>query len=197
MILREGKLKKIQSRAVMEHNLDYTISLLTHTPAALNALLRDLPEIWTLRNEGEKTWSAFDVVGHLNYAERANWIPRAKSILQFGETRAFDPFDREGQSREIQGKSLGQLLDEFAHLRSENITELRALNLQPKDLERRGLHPSLGVITLSELLATWAAHDLTHLHQISRIMAHQYQDTVGPFSRFLGVLKCAGHSATA
>jgi len=197
MILREGKLKKIQSRAVMEHNLDYTISLLTHTPAALNALLRDLPEIWTLRNEGEKTWSAFDVVGHLNYAERANWIPRAKSILQFGETRAFDPFDREGQSREIQGKSLGQLLDEFARLRSENITELRALNLQPKDLERRGLHPSLGVITLSELLATWAAHDLTHLHQISRIMAHQYQDTVGPFSRFLGVLKCAGHSATA
>jgi len=181
----------------MEHNLDYTISLLTHTPAALNALLRDLPEIWTLRNEGEKTWSAFDVVGHLNYAERANWIPRAKSILQFGETRAFDPFDREGQAREIQGKSLGQLLDEFARLRSENITELRALNLQPKDIERRGLHPSLGVITLSELLATWAAHDLTHLHQISRIMAHQYQDTVGPFSRFLGVLKCAGHSATA
>src|SRR5579864_7311396 len=197
MILREGKLKKIQSRAVMEHNLDYTISLLTHTPAALNALLRDLPEIWTLRNEGEKTWSAFDVVGHLNYAERANWIPRAKNLLQFGETKAFEPFDREGQAREIQGKSLAQLLDEFARLRRENLGELRALNLQKSDLERRGRHPSLGAVTWSELLATWAAHDLTHLHQISRTMAHQYRDAVGPFGRYLGVLQCAGHSASS
>ena len=104
----------------MEHNLQHTISLLTRTPAALNALLRDLPETWTLRNEGENTWSAFDVVGHLNNSERTNWMPRARMLLQFGETREFEPFDRFRQSRESQGKSLGQLLDEFARLRSEN-----------------------------------------------------------------------------
>jgi len=179
----------------MEHNLEHTISLLTRTPAALNALLRDLPETWTLRNEGEKTWSVFDVVGHLIYAERMNWIPRAKTVLQFGETRAFEPFDRLGYVRESQGKSLGQLLDEFARARSESLGELRALNLRPEDLARRGRHPAVGTVTLSELLATWAAHDLTHLHQISRIMAHQYREAVGPWSKFLGVLQCAGHSS--
>ena len=179
----------------MEHNLENTISLLTRTPAALNALLRDLPEAWTSRNEGEDTMSAFDVVGHLINAERTNWMPRAKMVLQFGETQAFEPFDRWAQLRESQGKSLGQLLDEFARLRSENLSELRALNLRKEDLDRRGRHPTLGVVTLSELLAAWAAHDLTHLHQISRIMAFQYQEAVGPYSAFLGVLKCAGHSS--
>jgi len=97
--------------------------------------------------------------------------------------------------RESAGKSLGQLLDEFARLRSENLDGLRALNLQPEDFQRRGRHPALGIVTLSELLATWAAHDLTHLHQISRIMAHQYREAVGPWIRFLGVMHCAGHSA--
>jgi hypothetical protein len=181
----------------MEHNLPHTISLLSRTPAALNALLRDLPESWTLRNEGESTWSAFDVVGHLIHAERADWIPRAKMILQFGETQTFAPFDRSGHAREIQGKSLAQLLDEFAHVRSENLAELRALNLQPEDLQRRGRHPVFGAVTLSQLLATWTAHDLTHLHQISRIMAHQYREAVGPWSVYLGVLQCAGHSSSS
>jgi len=180
----------------MEHNLPHTISLLTRIPATLNALLRDLPEAWTFPNEGENTWSAFDVVGHLIHAERADWMPRVKIVLQFGETQAFASFDRSGHVREIQGKSLGQLLDEFARLRSENLGELHALNLRPEDLERRGRHPALGVVTLSELLATWAAHDLTHLHQISRVMAHQYREAVGPWSEYLGVLQCAGHSST-
>jgi len=189
------KIAAFESRNTMEHNLEHTISLLTRTPAALNALLRDLPETWTLRNEGENTWSAYDVVGHLNHSERTNWIPRAKMLRQFGETQAFEPFDRWGQVRESQGKSLGQLLDEFVRLRSENLAELRSWNLRQEDLERRGKHPALGVVTLSELLASWAAHDLTHLHQISRIMAHQYREAVGPWSRNLGVLKCAGHSS--
>jgi hypothetical protein len=179
----------------MEHHLQHTISLLTRTPAALNALLRDLPEMWTLRNEGENSWSAFDVVGHLIHAERTDWIPRARVVLQFGESKPFAPFDRSGHLRETQGKSLEQLLDEFARVRSESLSELRALNLQREDLELRGRHPALGVVTLSELLATWAAHDLTHLHQISRIMAYQYRDAVGPWSRYLGVLQCAGHSS--
>lgn len=179
----------------MEHNLDHTISLLTRTPAALDALLRDLPDAWTSQNEGENTWSAFDVVGHLIHGERTDWMRRTGMILQFGETQAFEPFDRLGQLRESQGKSLGQLLDEFARLRSENLAELRALNLRQEDLERRGRHPALGVVTLSELLATWAMHDLTHLHQVSRILAHQYREAVGPWSAYLGVLHCDGHSS--
>jgi len=179
----------------MEFDLGHTISLLSRTPAVLNTLLGDLPETWTLRNEGENTWSAFDVVGHLIHGERTDWMPRARMILQSGEAQTFEPFDRWGHVRESQGKSLGQLLEEFGGLRLENLIELRALNLRQEDLERRGRHPALGIVTLSELLATWAAHDLTHLHQISRVMAHQYREAVGPWSAYLGVLRCAGHSS--
>jgi len=179
----------------MEFDLGHTISLLNRTPAVLKTLLGDLPETWTLRNEGENTWSAFDVVGHLIHGERTDWMPRTRMILQSGEAQTFESFDRWGHVRESQGKSLGQLLEEFAGLRSGNLSELRALNLRQEDLERRGRHPALGVVTLSELLATWAAHDLTHLHQISRVMAHQYREAVGPWIAYLGVLRCAGHSS--
>jgi len=179
----------------MEHHLPDTISLLSRTPAALDALLRDLPETWTLCREGENTWSVFDVVGHLIHGERTDWMPRARMVLEFGETRTFVPFDRGGHVQESRGKSLGQLLDEFARLRSENLAELRACNLRQEDLERRGRHPALGVVTLSQLLATWAAHDLTHLHQVSRVMAYQYREAVGPWRKYLGVLQCTGHSS--
>jgi len=179
----------------MEFNLEDTIALLSHTPAVLNALLRGLPDAWTLANEGENTWSAFDIVGHLIHGERTDWIPRAKMILEFGESRAFTPFDRLAQERESHGKSLSNLLDEFSALREENLRELRSLNLQPRDLRRRGKHPSLGVVTLSQLLAAWTVHDLTHLHQISRVFAHQYRESVGPWSAYLGVLHCAGRSS--
>jgi hypothetical protein len=179
----------------MEHDLQHTVSLLSRTPVALDALLRDLPDAWILGNEGENTWSPADVVGHLIHCERTDWLPRARMVLQAGESQTFEPFDRWGYQRGNQPKSIGPLLDEFARLRSENLIELRAWKLRPEDLERRGRHPSLGVVTLSQLLATWAAHDLTHLHQISRVMAHQYREIVGPWSEYLGVLQCAGHSA--
>ena len=171
------------------------IALLSRTPATLDTLLRGMPSIWAHSNEGKETWNAFDIVGHLVAGERTDWMPRLRILLEHGETRPFDPFDRFAQSRESQGKSLEQLLDEFARLRKENLTTLQALNLQPQDLSRRGKHPSLGVVTLSQLLATWAVHDLTHLHQLSRVMAHQYRDAVGPWSVYLGVLQCTGHSA--
>ena len=150
----------------------------------------------SLKNEGENTWTIFEVVGHLVYAERSNWIQRAKVVLEHGENGRFEHFDRLGYIRESEGKSMGQLLDEFARLRSQNLEQLRAMNLSDTDLERKGQHPTFGLVTLSQLLATWPAHDLTHLHQISRILAYQYRDTVGPFKIFLGVMKCGGHSSS-
>jgi hypothetical protein len=176
-------------------SLRESIALLTRTPATLNALLGGLPDVWTHSNEGKDTWSAFDIVGHLNVAERTDWMPRVRTILEHGETRPFDPFDRLAQKKESEGKSLEQLLDDFARLRSENLAALQALNLQSADLARRGTHPALGSVALSELLATWAVHDLTHLHQLSRVMAYQYREAVGPWNAYLGVLKCSGHSA--
>jgi hypothetical protein len=172
-----------------------TVAVLERTPATLNALLRGLPDVWTSRNEGSDTWSAFDIVGHLLFADRTDWLPRARVILESGESRPFDPFDRLGQVKGSQGKLLEQLLDDFTQLRNESLASLRALNLQPEDFDRRGKHPALGTVTLSELLATWAVHDLTHLHQLTRVMGHQYRDAVGPFRAYLGVLHCGGHSA--
>jgi hypothetical protein len=171
------------------------LALLSRTPDSLSALLRGLPDMWVLRNEGRDTWSAFDIMGHLIAGERTDWIPRLRIILENGEARQFDPFDRLAQFEESQGKSLGQLLDDFARLRRDNLDALQTLNLQHEDWTRRGKHPSLGVVTMSELVATWAVHDLTHIHQLSRVMAHQYRSAVGPWSAYLGVLQCAGHSA--
>jgi hypothetical protein len=171
------------------------VALLERTPAVLETLLHDLPESWTHRGEGAGTWTVFDVVGHLIHGERTDWIPRVKIILEFGETRAFEPFDRLAQQRDSAGTSLPELLDLFARLRRENLDELRALHLQPSDLERRGRHPALGVVTMGQLISTWVVHDLTHLHQISRVMAHQYRGAVGPWSAYLGVLRCDGHSS--
>jgi len=179
----------------MIQHLHEIIALLGRTPATLNTLLRNLPDSWTQRNEGGKTWTAYDVIGHLNHGERTDWLMRAKIILEHGEGRAFDPFDRLAQERESAGKSLGQLLDEFAELRAQNLEELGKMNLTEEDLNRRGKHPALGVVTLSELLAAWAVHDLTHVHQLSRIMAYQYRQAVGPWQAYLGVLHCQGHGS--
>jgi hypothetical protein len=178
----------------MDFDLPNAIALLSHTPAALDALLRPLPESWTLRNEGGNTMTPFDVVGHLVHLEKSNWIERATIILQYGETLTFPPVDR---AKSAEGAALPFLLDEFTSLRTQNLDALYALNLQPEDLAKRGHHPIFGPVTLSQLLATWAAHDMTHLHQISRTLAHQYRDAVGPWIKFLGVLHCRGHSEAA
>lgn len=179
----------------MTHNLDHSIALLARTPAALDALLRGLPDSLTLRNEGENTWSPFDIIGHLIHCERTDWLPRTKWLLQYGDTQPFPPFDRFGHVRGSQGKTLPQLLDEFAQLRSKNLAELRAMNLQSGDLARPGLHPALGQLTLSDLIAAWATHDLNHIHQLSRVMATQYRDSIGPFTKFMGVMHCNAHGA--
>jgi hypothetical protein len=176
-------------------SLSDTVEVLSRTPATLNALLRGMPELWVRSNEGEGTWSAFDIVGHLIVGERTDWMTRARIILESGQARTFDLFDRSAQFDESRGKSLEQLLDEFARLRTENLVALQALNLQPQDLARRGTHPKFGSVTLAQLLATWAVHDLTHLHQLSRVMACQYREAVGPWTAYLGVMQCNGHSS--
>jgi hypothetical protein len=184
----------------MEQDLQLTIALLRRTPATLNALLRDLPENWTRSTEGEGTWTAFDVVGHLAHCERVDWMERARLILSAkgnAEIPAFRPVDREGQRRESVGKSLDQLLDHFSRLRTQNLAELQSLDITASELALRGLHPAFGPVTLSQLLATWATHDLTHIHQLSRLLAYQYREAVGPWSAYLGVLQCTGHSAPA
>lgn len=178
----------------MDFSLQDTIAVLERTPGALDAMLRGLPDAWTRTNEGEGTFSPYDVIGHLNHGERTDWIPRARIILEQGESRPFDRYDRFAQQRESAGKSLAMLLDEFAALRRANLATLKNWNLDSATLGRRGTHPVLGTVTLSQLLATWAAHDLTHVHQISRCMAIQYRDAVGPWTKFLGVMHCQGHS---
>lgn len=169
--------------------------LLERTPAALNSLLRGLPATWTERNEGRDSWNARQIIGHLIFGELTDWLPRARVILAGDETRSFEPFDRLGYETEAATQGMEWLLDEFARVRGDNLTTLRGLNLQPQDFGRRARHPALGPVTLAQLLATWAVHDLTHLHQISRVMAEQYRQAVGPWSAFLGVLQCNGHSA--
>jgi len=178
---------------MMAHELENTLALLERTPAALDALLRGLPETWTQGNEGSSTWTPLEIVGHLIDNEHSNWLARAQSIREAGESRKFPSLDRGGHTRVTAGKSLPQLLEEFARVRRENLEQVRSWKLAPADLEKRGTHPAFGAVTLSQLLATWAAHDLTHLHQMARTMAHQYREHVGPWVKYLGVLKCQGH----
>ena len=175
--------------------LDDTVALLERTPGALSFLLRGLPGVLLRGDEGEKTWNACEVIAHLVHTEQSNWITRVRMILESGEEQTFAPLDREAFQSDSRKLSVETLLDEFARLRAENLKELRSLDLSPESLERTGRHPAFGIVTLSQLLATWAAHDLTHLHQISRILAHQFREAVGPWEVYLGVLKCTGHSS--
>jgi hypothetical protein len=171
--------------------IDDAVAILSRTPATLDALLRGLPDSWIAAHEGGETWSPFDVIGHLIHGERTDWVPRAKIILEHGEARAFDKFDRFAQFAVSQGRTLASLLDELAALRQENLRELMALRLTEADLERRGQHPELGVVTLRQLLATWVAHDLDHVVQISRVLARQYSDEVGPWRAYLRIISGA------
>jgi hypothetical protein len=164
------------------------VALLARTPATLDALLRGLPAWWTTATEGPNTWSAFDVVGHLIHGEETDWVPRVKIILEHGETRTFDKFNREAQFDDASPRTLESRLDEFARLRRENLRELAGLNLTDADLDRTGRHPAFGAVTLRQLLATWVAHDLDHLMQVSRVLGKQYAGDVGPWRAYLRVI---------
>ena len=168
--------------------MEEAVAVLARTPPTLDALLRGLPAGWIAAHEGGQTWSPFDVVGHLIHGEHTDWIPRMRIILEHGEARAFDKFDRFAQFAASEGRTLGSLLDEFAVLRRESLRQLESMNLTEADFERRGRHPELGVVTLGQLLATWVAHDLDHVVQVSRVLARQYSDEVGPWRAYLRII---------
>lgn len=172
----------------MEYKLDHAIDILRRTPATLRALLQNLPDEWLRANEGTETWSPFDVMGHLIHGEKTDWIPRARMILQHGDTRAFEPFDRFAMFEESKGKSLDDLLTEFERLRSESLRQLEELHVTDEALSKRGRHPELGEVTLSQLLSTWVVHDLGHIGQIVRVMSTQYREAVGPWQAYLPIL---------
>ena len=173
----------------MEYRLDQAKEVLRRTPAILNTLLIDLPNDWVLSNEGPETWSPYDVIGHLIEGEETDWIPRARIILEQGEARPFDRFDRFAMFEKSKGKSLLELLARFEQLRGESLRQLDELNLTPELLAKRGTHPVLGVVTLSQLLSAWVVHDLGHIRQIVRVMAKQYRDAIGPWTEFLTIVE--------
>lgn len=172
----------------MSLHVDEALEVLERTPAVLDRLLRGIGAAWHRADEGPETWSAFDVVGHLVHGEETDWIPRARIILEHGEDRPFEPFDRFAQLTRFGGWTLDRLLDRFAELRESNLETLRSWRLTGEQLSLRGRHPELGAVTLGQLLATWAVHDLNHLGQISRVMAGRYMGEVGPWRAYLSIL---------
>ena len=170
----------------MQYSLERSYEILDRTPAVLQDLLSGLPDDWVMPNEGPETFSPYDVIGHLVHGEKTDWVVRAKMILEFGNTKTFVKWNRFAQYEE--SKSLQQLLDEFAAIRKENMIWFKALNLTEADLDRKGMHPVLGDVTLRNLLATWVVHDLTHIAQITRVMAKQYKTEMGPWPEFFRIL---------
>jgi hypothetical protein len=172
----------------MEYRLDQAKEILRRTPATLNALLSDLPDDWVLANEGPDTFSPYDVIGHLIEGEEHDWIPRARIILEHGEGKPFEKFDRFAMYEKSKGKSLAELLARFEEVRSDSLRQLDELNLTPELLQKRGSHPALGVVTLSQLLSAWVVHDLGHIRQIVRVMAKQYREEIGPWTAYLSIV---------
>jgi hypothetical protein len=176
----------------MQFQLDQAVEILERTPQTLRALLEGLSEPWLTGHEGPDTFSPYDVVGHLIDGEEEDWIPRLQIILEHGESKPFEPFDRFAFKERTKGKTVGELLQTFETLRRENLTALSRLNLQPEQYELKGTHPEFGFVTIGQLIATWAAHDLGHIGQIARVLAKQYKTTVGPWQKYLSILHWSG-----
>lgn len=172
----------------MECTLDTSITMLARTPGVLRAMLIGVDERWTEPNYGPGTWSAREIVAHLIYADQADWLPRMRLILEHGETRPFDPFDRAGHAPLLTQNSLSALVDLFERDRTDNLARVQAIGLTNSDLARRGRHPALGGVTLGNLLATWVVHDLNHIAQIAKAMAYQYKSEVGAWEEYLSIL---------
>jgi len=174
---------------MIEFSVERSLAVLERTPFVIEMLLRDLPAEWTINNEGEATWSPYDIVGHLIHGEKTDWIPRVKIILSNSTNKTFESFDRLAQFEESKGKLLSELMVEFKLRRKANIEILRSLSLSEEHLMKTGMHPTFGSVTLKQLLATWTAHDLNHIGQIVRVMAKQYSAEFGPWREYLGILR--------
>ncbi|NND53085.1 MAG: DinB family protein [Flavobacteriaceae bacterium] len=172
----------------MEYSIETALEILDRTPRTIQTLLDNLSEEWTANNEGGESWSPYDILGHLIHGEKTDWISRIKIALSDEGNKTFHPFDRFAQFEESKGKSMSDLFTEFSELRQKNIEELKALNITASDFEKPAIHPSLGKVKLKQLMATWVVHDLGHIAQISRVMAKQYSDEVGPWKAYLSVL---------
>jgi len=172
----------------MQFDLDLSIAILERTPQILMVWLGDLPEDWTHRNEGEGTWSAYDILGHFIHGEHTDWIPRARIILSDRDDKNFESFDRFAQFNQSQGKTLAELLGIFTKLREGNLKTLRGYALEADAYQKPGTHPELGPVNLGQLLSTWVVHDLNHLAQIAQVMVRQYKDQVGPWGAYLDIL---------
>ena len=181
----------------MDFKFDDALPVLRRTPGVVRALLFDLPDVWTCATEGPRTWTPYDVVGHLIHGERTDWVPRVEHMLRHGDAVPFPVFDREAMFAASKGLSLGDLLDTFDRLRAESLDRLRALGLTDADLSRRGRHPEFGVVTMGQHLATWVAHDLGHVGQIVRVMARQYSDAAGPWKAYLSILRAPERAMNA
>ena len=172
----------------MDFSTDKSMDILERTPRVLAAMLTGIDKAWTSVNEGGETWTVYDVIGHLIHGDKTDWMPRAAIILADNPDKTFTAFDRTAQFKEPE-QPLQQRLEEFAIVRKTNVDMLRSKNLTVKDLDRTGIHPVFGEVTLSQLLATWVVHDLDHIAQISRVMAKQYKAAVGPWTAYLRILK--------
>jgi len=173
----------------MTYSLEKSYEILERTPAVLKALLSGLNDDWVMNNEGPDTFSPYDVLGHLINGEKTDWRPRTEMILEYGDSKTFVRFDRFAQYEQSKGKTLSQLLDKFEKLRKENMEWFRSLKISEANLDKKGMHPVLGQVTLRNLLATWVIHDLTHIAQVTRVMAKQYKEEMGPWIEFFRIMK--------
>jgi len=172
----------------MEYSIDNALEILERTPDTLIHLLSNLSDAWIYSNEGEETWSPYDILGHLIHGEKTDWVTRLEIVLNDGGNKTFHPFDRFAQFEDSKGKTMTQLLDEFKSRRAKNLAHLRSLHISKDQYELKAMHPSLGEVTLKQLMSTWVAHDLGHIAQITRVMAKQYKDQVGPWLEYLSIL---------
>ena len=172
----------------MEYNIDKALEILEQTPITLKQFLYNLSDEWIYCNESGESWSAFDVLGHLIHGENTDWITRTNIILSDSGNKTFKPYDRFAQFENSKGKTLNDLLKEFAELRAANLEYLKFLNISEKDFNIKAIHPELGEVTLKQLLATWVTHDLGHIAQIARVLAKQYKDQVGPWVEYIPIL---------
>jgi len=173
----------------MKFQIEKAVEMLSQTPATVKSLLGNLSDDWIENTPDSNFWSPFDIVGHLIHGEETDWITRAEIILGQGENPIFEPFDRFAQFEKSKGKTLNELIETFAVLRTKNLAILREMNLTEEKLKLKGTHPELGEVTLEQLLATWVVHDLNHIKQLVTVLAYKYAENVGVWKHYLSILQ--------